>query len=207
MQIYCERCGRVIKQHPGQFIFFIRHGQTDLNKQSRTIGSIDVPLNSRGREQARALASTIKHNLPKIHAILTSPLARARETAEIIGRTLHKRPIIDVRLRERTAGILEGKPERKNSYKRLLQPSYNPRDAEPSANFEHRIRDFLATIKKLSSRKNVLVVTHGLTLLTAVKILKRWSVAQLLKYSLPNIGGIIAFGVTHHKFDKKVILC
>ena len=66
--------------------YFLRHGQTDWNKQRRTQGSIDVPLNATGLQQAeragRALAG-----LP-IATICSSPLSRALRTAEFARQVL-----------------------------------------------------------------------------------------------------------------------
>jgi uncharacterized phosphatase len=64
-------------------IFVVRHGETDWNRQRRIQGSTDIPLNSVGREQALATGRLLA--LRNWDAIITSPLLRARETAEIIA--------------------------------------------------------------------------------------------------------------------------
>jgi broad specificity phosphatase PhoE len=66
----------------GTRIFLIRHGETDWNRIHRFQGRSDVPLNQKGREQARALALALKHE--PITAIYSSPLIRAIETAHLI---------------------------------------------------------------------------------------------------------------------------
>jgi len=63
-------------------ILLIRHGETDWNRIHRFQGRSDVPLNQKGREQARALAVALKHE--PITAIYSSPLVRAIETARLI---------------------------------------------------------------------------------------------------------------------------
>ena len=60
----------------------IRHGETDWNRIHRFQGRSDLPLNQKGREQARALAVALKHE--PIMAIYSSPLGRAIETACLI---------------------------------------------------------------------------------------------------------------------------
>lgn len=60
----------------------VRHGETDWNTEHRMQGRSDIPLNERGRKQASFAAKFLKDT--PIDTIYTSPLSRARETAEII---------------------------------------------------------------------------------------------------------------------------
>lgn len=64
----------------------VRHGQTDWNLHGRVQGRSDIPLNDTGREQARAAAEVL--GLGEWDAIVSSPLSRARETANIIAGSL-----------------------------------------------------------------------------------------------------------------------
>ena len=60
-----------------------RHGQTDYNLQGRIQGRVDIPLNGTGREQARRAADIIAVLKPT--RIVSSPLVRARATAETLA--------------------------------------------------------------------------------------------------------------------------
>lgn len=88
-------------------IYLARHGETDDNARGVVQGSIDTPLNDRGREQARALAAAVADR--GIAAIWTSSLARASETAAIIADVLGIEPRIDARLNESRRGDWEGR--------------------------------------------------------------------------------------------------
>ncbi len=65
-------------------IYFLRHGQTEWNALQKFQGSIDIPLSDAGREQADRAAGYFADR-PILDAIYSSPLARAYETAEILG--------------------------------------------------------------------------------------------------------------------------
>lgn len=64
-------------------VFLIRHGETALNREKCFRGRLDVELNERGREQAKRLSERLARE--KIGAIYSSPLSRARQTAESIA--------------------------------------------------------------------------------------------------------------------------
>lgn len=69
-------------------ITFLRHGESVGNAESRWQGQADFPLTDRGREQAQALAERWKREKMKFDFVISSPLSRARETAEIIAAKL-----------------------------------------------------------------------------------------------------------------------
>ena len=64
-------------------IYLIRHGETDWNLEGKLQGREDIPLNDNGIQQAIICGQAFKGR--KIKAILTSPLIRAKRTAEIIA--------------------------------------------------------------------------------------------------------------------------
>lgn len=87
-------------------LYLIRHGETDYNKERKIQGSCDIPLNEYGRELARETAEGLK-DIP-FDVIFTSPLCRARETAEWIARGRQIPVYEDKRLQEICFGEYEG---------------------------------------------------------------------------------------------------
>ncbi len=95
------------RMHGSATLFLVRHGETDWNAQGRWQGQTDVPLNPRGREQAREVALRLRGE--GIRAVASSDLLRARDTAAIVAAGLglmvnH----VDAALRERRFGSFEG---------------------------------------------------------------------------------------------------
>lgn len=70
------------------YITLLRHGESTGNAESRWQGQAEFPLNERGRAQAQALAERWKREKMKFDFVISSPLLRARETAEIIASKL-----------------------------------------------------------------------------------------------------------------------
>ncbi len=94
-------------------IVFIRHGETDWNAEGRFQGQKDIPLNPRGRLQARRNGEVLKARLPEAvdFDFVASPLARTRETMEIVRAAMGLDPTAyhtDPILKEITFGDWEG---------------------------------------------------------------------------------------------------
>ena len=80
-------------------LLLVRHGETDWNAEGRLQGHTDRPLSDFGRRQAHELAEELDGE--ELEAIYSSDLARARETAEIVGRKLGLPTVLDPDLREK----------------------------------------------------------------------------------------------------------
>ena len=87
-------------------ILLLRHGETDWNLQGRCQGVADIDLNDTGRQQAREIAAAL--SAEKIHAIYSSDLKRAIQTAEIIGGAHRLEVAVDCDFRELDHGAFEG---------------------------------------------------------------------------------------------------
>jgi probable phosphoglycerate mutase len=141
---------------PSAPFYFIRHGQTDHNIKKLVAGKTDTPLNETGVKQAHAAAELLKKT--NIRTIISSPLQRARKTAEIIASTLDKPIIIIDELVERSAGSFEGKPQGLWTL-RWIYDHYEIPDDENYSDFKQRVLRGLQ--KALQYPGPVLIVAHG----------------------------------------------
>ena len=88
-------------------IILVRHGETQWNRETIFRGRADVPLSERGQEQARLLAAALA-GWP-VAAVYTSPLSRARETAQPIAEALGLLVVVDAGLVDMSFGAWEGR--------------------------------------------------------------------------------------------------
>ena len=144
-------------------LYLMRHGQTDWNEQGLVQGASDIPMNDTGRGQARQAAEALK-DIP-FDLVLTSPLSRARETAELVtaGRNIPIR--VSENLKEMSFGIYEGKTSRMYPGIReiFLHPErYVPIGGESFEDLDKRCRAFLHQAAELEGQYSCLLVcTHG----------------------------------------------
>jgi broad specificity phosphatase PhoE len=89
-----------------EHLILLRHGETDWNRNQRLQGHRDIPLNAAGHHQALDAAPSIVALRPSV--MVSSDLARARETASAVSVLTGIEPTVDVRLRETSMGLWEG---------------------------------------------------------------------------------------------------
>ena len=87
-------------------ILAVRHGETAWNVDTRLQGHLDVPLNDTGRWQAQRMSAALADET--IHAIYSSDLSRAYETALELGRAVSVPVQTERGLRERHFGEFQG---------------------------------------------------------------------------------------------------
>lgn len=136
--------------------YFLRHGETDWNREDRAQGRIDIPLNATGLVQARDAAACVV-GLP-IVTICTSPLSRARVTAEIVGDRIGLEPIVLDELVECNWGDREGSVKGP-WYEDWKDGRATPPGSEACENFHQRAIDGIN--RALERPGPVLVVCHG----------------------------------------------
>src|SRR5690348_649407 len=141
--------------------YYLRHGESEANRQKIIAGSLDVDLNEVGREQARA-AIPLLRPLGITH-VTSSDLRRARDTGAIIAGALGLPHAVVPGLAERNWGELEGKS------KSLRLPGAAVTGAETSEQFTARTRDALARVE---ARGVPLVVAHSGTYRVLCRLLE-----------------------------------
>ena len=146
-------------------LFLVRHGETEWNALGKLQGHTDIELNQRGREQAHALAASVREIA--IAAVWTSDLSRARQTGEIIAAALGlPAPSVDAELRERRFGVFEGLTRdecalhHREAWKAWLDRTGTPQGAETREVVLARMTRALNRV--VAATPGVaLVVTHG----------------------------------------------
>lgn len=119
----------MMENRPQPFYFtMLRHGESVGNAESRWQGQADYPLTDIGRIQAHALARRWQSEEIKFDLVISSPLLRAKETAEIVARTLNVDVEIDPLWLERDNGEFAGLTPSEARQKFPSQSFYTPYD-------------------------------------------------------------------------------
>lgn len=152
-------------------IYIMRHGETDWNIQKRLQGRTDIPLNENGRDLARITAEALK-DVPFDLAV-SSPLARALETAEIVIGDRNVPVLTDERLIEISFGDFEGMISGKENYEIpdtefsnfFLAPDkyLPPPHGEDIRSLGRRTNAFMDDFlnREEYQEKTILITTHG----------------------------------------------
>jgi broad specificity phosphatase PhoE len=151
-----------------RLLYVARHGETDWNVALRWQGHTDVPLNDRGRAQAKALGAKLRGL--GIAGAVASDLSRAHETARIVAAELGVSvAYIDHGLRERRFGPFEGltraecEEQHAVAWRAWLETRTAPPGGEAHDALTERIVAAIgrAAMKVLPLAAPALVVTHG----------------------------------------------
>ena len=191
-------------------IYFVRHGETDWNKERKIQGQVDIPLNEFGRHLARETAKGLR-DVP-FDVCFTSPLGRARETAQIIlqGRDV---PILeDKRILEMNFGVLEGKCCSKegwdvpDSFQMFFDDPVHYQAPEGGEDFQavrKRTGDFLNWLFAPEQYRDstVLVTTHGAAMAGLLNNLKKKPLAEYWGVGVHKNCGVTEVDVTDGRID------
>ncbi|HUQ38954.1 MAG TPA: histidine phosphatase family protein [Acidimicrobiales bacterium] len=157
-------------------LLLLRHGQSVWNAEGRWQGSADPPLSADGAAQAALAAEQLEAE--QLWAVWSSPLSRARQTAEIISARLGLGAVLlEPGLRERDVGQLSGltTPEIEERWPGLLA-EWRTGTLETLPGGEGDIRERvvgavqrIAVASDEAGHETVLVLTHGGSL-TSVEV-------------------------------------
>ena len=168
----------------------VRHGQTDWNAERRLQGATDIPLNDVGRSQARDAVAVLAPY--EWDAIVSSPLSRAAETADLIaeglGLTVSRRV---PELTERSFGPAEGMQAGPELDALRVPGGFKGAESEDEAADRG-----LAALEALAEEfrgQRLLVVTHG-TLL-------RVSLSRAIGQTLASVDNAVLNLAHHHAID------
>ena len=147
-------------------IHLARHGQTAYNAEGRFQGHLPVPLDETGRAQARELADVVAG--VEVRTLVCSPLARARETAEIVGARIGLEPEEDTRSTETDTGdwtdrsFAEIRAEDPEGFRRyeISDPTFRYPGGESFAEQSDRVQAGLRDLRARTADLPALVVCH-----------------------------------------------
>jgi probable phosphoglycerate mutase len=145
----------------------VRHGQSVWNAAGRIQGQIDIELDEIGLQQAQRIAERLA--CEPLAAIYSSPLLRARSTAEVIAAKFNLPVTLDARLIEYDFGVISGltwkemaetHPELVNRW--LEDPWTVPvAGSEGRANFAARVTAAMQDVCARHPVEQVAIVAHG----------------------------------------------
>ncbi|HCB34092.1 MAG TPA: histidine phosphatase family protein [Acidimicrobiaceae bacterium] len=159
-------------------ISVVRHGRTAANAARLLQGRIDNPLDDFGRDQAARVAAALGRAEVPVDRIVSSPLSRARSTAEPLAAALAARRVVEIddRWIELDYGDWEGRAIADVSASEWehwrADVGFAPPGGESLAEVNERVRDACADIAADPRGEHVAVFTH----MSPVKAAVGWTV-------------------------------
>lgn len=149
-------------------LILVRHGRTAANAAGLLQGRLDQPLDEVGEQQAEAIARYVLDVAGPIDAVVSSPLVRARQTAERFGLPV----TIDERWLELAYGEYEGvshadvPSEVWNQWR--SDPDFVPTGGEALSALDRRVRAACDDLVDAATGRNLVVVSHVSPMKSAV---------------------------------------
>lgn len=175
-------------------LILIRHGETDWNRAMRFQGQVDIPLNAVGLAQAGRLAGRVAAET--VHAVVSSDLQRAVQTAAPAAAQLGLPIATQPGLREQCFGVAEGltsveiRQQRPDDWARWtsFQADQAFEQGESTRQFHTRCLAALRTLATAHAGATVLVVTHGGVLDMVFRTARALSLDGPRLAEIPNAG-------------------
>ena len=177
-------------------IYLTRHGETEWNEKKLIQGHTDIPLNTKGKKQAKLLGKQLKDI--DFDVVFSSDLLRAKNSAEIIIKEKEMTVIKIKALRERFFGRFEGKSlgEMRKAFGEVMlvtkekQKKLKIYDVENDEEIIARLIPFMKKTAKQYIGKKLLMVTHG-GLLRAFLSYVNYEVPEYSDRPMKNTGYLI----------------
>ncbi len=145
-------------------LFLVRHGRTAINVGNKLQGRIDHPLDEVGRQQAVDIASVLK----SVDRVISSPLIRAKQTADAFGLPVD----VDRRFIELDYGDFDGMLQRDIPALTWREwrhdNNFRPPNGETLIELDLRVREALSELTDEARSKNIVVVSHVSPLKAAI---------------------------------------
>ncbi len=174
-------------------LYMIRHAESEANKSRIMASRRAFPLTAEGKADADLIASELKEII-RIDRIITSPLVRARQTAESFAEAYGLPLEEDERISEQELGKFSGmtydEVKLHEDYVTETQKRWDwvPEGGESYAMIADRVRSFFSDMESDSREENLLIVTHAVTFRLIRGLLKNTLPAYPSKF--PNNGEI-----------------
>ena len=187
-------------------LLLIRHGETAANAERRVQGHLDVPLSGRGLRESERLAGRVAE-LP-VAALYSSPLRRARQTADAIAEQLSLEIEERDELMERDVGALSGLvwDEVMERYPEFIRARAEPNPTidvpgyELDDAFNLRVHTVLEAIIARHPEQTVAVVTHGGVIASFCRQALQIEAGRPAPFDIGN-GSINVFDIQDGEFD------
>lgn len=175
-------------------LVLIRHGETDMNRELRFQGHVDVALNAMGLEQARRLAARLAGE--QAHALYASDLLRAQQTAQPIGASLALQPVAEPGLREQSFGRVDGMrvddikeqhPQAWEGWSRFEADFAMP-EGESTRQFHARVMQAVYRLAAAHGDGTLVLVTHGGVLDMIYRTARSLGLGGPRQSDIPNAG-------------------
>ena len=161
-------------------LYFIRHAESMANVGDILAGQMDFPLSPKGMEDAAALARQFFPAARRLTRIISSPLLRARQTAEPFARLSGVPVAVDARLTEQHLGRFSGmtyarlKTEAGYMHDRTRRWDWVPDGGGESYQMiAARVADFLRDLQPAPETGETLIVTHAVAMRLIYAVLTR----------------------------------
>ncbi|OAI43686.1 hypothetical protein AYO38_10480 [bacterium SCGC AG-212-C10] len=179
---------------PPTRILITRHGQTVTNTEGRFCGHSETDLTPRGKEQASALGRRLRDT--EVHAVYTSDLGRAMETAALILEGREITASVDPDLRELHYGewelekgtVVQRRYAEQHRLMRAEDPAWHPPGGENVATVRKRTHAALQRIIRKHTHQTVLIVSHGTAINCMLSEVLGAPVSHTFRISIGNCG-------------------